>query len=88
MRNSEIRKSAEFLATETRRLADALRKTTPIGEEIEQKIFHVKRSKVEGKWHNTETVYVIAIDNMEARTKAGKGWIVDSVKEYLDPVIF
>ena len=88
MQNSEIRKTAEFLATETRRLADALRVTVPIGEEVEQKFFHVRRSRIRSKVHDTEVVAVIARDKAEAEMKAGKGWIVEEVTEVVKTVIF
>lgn len=88
MQNSEIRKTAEFLATETRRLADALRVTAPIGEEIEQRLFRVTRSKITGKCHTTTVVFVIARDKGEAELKAGVSWIVEEVKELAETVIF
>lgn len=88
MHNGEIRKTAEFLANETRRLADALRVTAPIGEEIENKLFHVRRSRIRSKVHDTEVVAVIARDKAEAEMKAGKGWMVDEVTEVVETVIF
>lgn len=88
MHNGEIRKTAEFLANETRRLADALRVTAPIGEEIENKLFHVRRSRIRVKVHDTEVVAVIARDKAEAEMKAGKSWMVDEVTEVIKTVIF
>lgn len=88
MRNSEIRKSAEFLAAETRRLADALRITAPIGEEVEQKLFQVERSRIVTKVHDSEIVFVVADCDSEARIKASKGWNVDDVTEVQRKLIF
>lgn len=88
MQNSEIRKSAEFLATETRRLAEALRTKVAIGEEVQQKLFHVRRSRIRCKVHDTEVVAVIAQDKGEAELKAANGWGVDEVTEVVKTVIF
>lgn len=88
MRNSEIRKSAEFLAAETRRLADALRITAPIGEEVEQKLFQVKRSRMQKGLIESEIVFVVAGCSGEAENKALKGWCVDEVIEVSRKIIF
>jgi len=88
VQNSEIRKTAEFLAVEMRRLADALRITAPIGEEVENRLFHVSRSRMRVKVHDTEMVAVIARDKAEAECKASKVWCVDEVTEVTRTVIF
>lgn len=88
MQNSEIRKSAEFLAVETRRLADALRVTAPIGEEVEQKLFQVKRSRMVNGLIESDIVFAIAGCSGEAENKTLKGWCVDEVVEVSRKVIF